>query len=517
MVERLAAIGLLVPKASRTPSNAPSLLPALLPKLLCRLQTRSYTGDILPKLFLSLPSSLLNAFVNSLLSHLVLYIDDSPSLEPSLPDSRIKMAIQAFSKIVDAPRVGGEAWDAVIASITTHKVIPRPTDLGEHARNRLIMGWASGAGDKAISALADSLLDKWTDAKWIRFSSFASHFQVTHLVMLTIGQLRPDHPFLLTASTSGRFLMACQSYLAHPDGAVRRLGMLVAETLSALTMPDGPDAEEKDETEDLMRGLDLEEGATKAPKAPAARRLKFGAGMWDGEGEGREEARWLRACIGVQDDQAALPPGDSPAWLLGWGTVPTEGKPSTAQPSRRGRSPSPKPYRPAQKPVGAASAKTKPRPKVVMLDEDDDPLSGYSSPSAASSRSPSPTPSYLEEVANDPTLALEPTDKKKVQRPVYVPQLLALLRDKDNPNAIEMALNHGEALVRAKRSFGTEVSESAANLVAQLVGMNDTYGLDDFDKKRGALTRAVVACAPKQTAPYVLATFPASYEHAADV
>lgn len=516
MVERLAAIGLLVPKASRTPSNAPSLLPALLPKLLSRLQGRSYTGDILPKLFLSLPSSLLNALVDSLLSHLVLYIEDSPSLEPSLPDSRIKIAIQAFSNIVGAPKVGGEAWDAVISSITTHKVVARPTGLGEHARNRLIVGWASGAGDKAISALADTLLDKWTDAKWIRFSSFASHFQMTHLVMLTIGLLRPYHPFLLTASTSGRFLMACQSYLAHPDGAVRRLGMLVAETLSALTMPDGPDAEEKDETEDLMRGLDLEEGATKAPKAPAARRLKFGAGMWDGEGEGREEARWLRACIGVQDDQAALPPFDSPAWLLGWDTVPTESKPSTAEPSRRGRSPSPKPYRPAEKPI-RKSAKPRPKPKVVMLDEEDDPLSGYSSPSAASSRSPSPTPSYLEEVANDPTLALEPTDKKKVQRPVYMPQLLALLRDKDNPNAIEMALNHGEALVRAKRSFGTEVSESAANLVAQLVGMNDTYGLDDFDKKRNALTRAVVACAPKQTAPYVSQPFALHTSMTADV
>ena len=500
LIERLAAVGLLVPKATKTPSNAPSLLASLLPRLLSRLQYSQdpYKPGCLSKLFLSLPNSALNPFVDSLLSHLVLHMDHPPSIEPNATDNRILTGLHVLELLIGPAKVDAEAWDAVMASVASRKVLTRPTDAAEHARNRIIVSWVANGGEKALISFADTLLDKWTDAKWIRFSSFSSQFWVTHLVLLVLGRLRPYHPYLASTSTSGRFLMACQSYLAHPDGAVRRMGMLVAESLSASTIPDGPAKEEKDDTEELMKGLDLEGGAAKSTKPSGPRRLKFGGSMWDGQGEGREEARWLRSCIGLKDGGGDLPPIGSPEWMLGWHRVeePTSGP-------GRGRSPSPRPYRPRPKTPEQRTktkTKTKAKPKVVMLDEDDG-MSGYSSPSASSSRSASPTPSYLEEVANDPTLALESTDKKKVQRPVYVPQLLALLRDKDNPDAIEMALSHGEALIRAKRSFGTEVTDSAVNLVSQLVGMNDPYNLDDFDTRRDALTRAVVACAPRQTAP----------------
>lgn len=499
VLERLAAIGLLVPKPTRDPTNAPSLLPALLPRLLSRFPSQGYAAHVVSGLLLPLPTATLNAFVDSLLSHLVLYLDMAPALDPGIADSRIRIAINILRQIIGPASIGGEAWDAVIASLTTRKTLSRPGDATEHARNRLIVGWVAASGDKAVQTLADVLLDKWTDAKWIRFSPFSTHYQMTHLLLFCLGHLPAYHPFLIATSTSGRFLMSCQSYLAHPDGAVRRMGMLVAETLSALTIPDGPAVDEKDEMEELMKGLDLEDSAPRASKATAPRRLKFGSSMWEGSGEGREEAKWVRSCIGVDDGKAHLPPAGSAAWLLGWDKAHLDRPPATEQP-RRGRSRSPKPYRPATK-APKAQTKHKATPKVIMLDDEDDPFSGYSSASASSSRSPSPTPSYLEEVANDPTLALESSDKKKVQRPVYVPQLLALLRDKDNPNAIEMALNHGEALVRAKRSYGTEVGENAVNLLAQLVGMNDAFNLDDFDHKRDMLTRAVVACAPKQTAP----------------
>jgi telomere length regulation protein len=97
-----------------------------------------------------------------------------------------------------------------------------------------------------------------------------------------------------------------------------------------------------------------------------------------------------------------------------------------------------------------------------MLDEDQeaDTLQGYTPESPSSSRSPSPTPSYLEEVAADPTLALDASQAKKVSRPVYVQQLIALLKEKEKPDHIEMGLKWGEGLIRAKRSFGTELCES---------------------------------------------------------
>jgi telomere length regulation protein len=94
-----------------------------------------------------------------------------------------------------------------------------------------------------------------------------------------------------------------------------------------------------------------------------------------------------------------------------------------------------------------------------MLDPDQeaDPLEGYVPQSPSSSRSPSPTPSYLEEVAADPTLALDSAQNKKASRPVYVQQLIMLLKEREKPEYIEMGLKWGEGLVRAKRSFGTEL------------------------------------------------------------
>ncbi len=96
-----------------------------------------------------------------------------------------------------------------------------------------------------------------------------------------------------------------------------------------------------------------------------------------------------------------------------------------------------------------------------MLDpeQEQDPLTGYDLPSPSSSRSASPTPSYLEEVAADPTLALDGTQKKKVTRPVYVGQLVELLKERDKPDHLEMGLKWGEGLVRAKRNFGVELGK----------------------------------------------------------
>ncbi len=95
--------------------------------------------------------------------------------------------------------------------------------------------------------------------------------------------------------------------------------------------------------------------------------------------------------------------------------------------------------------------------------DSDDSLTGYASP--PSSRSSSPDPKDLEEIARDPTLNVV---AKKVPRPVYLAQLGELLRGKpglsaqkpDEPHEadrIEMALNVAEELMRKKKDYGTEL------------------------------------------------------------
>jgi telomere length regulation protein len=231
--------------------------------------------------------------------------------------------------------------------------------------------------------------------------------------------------------------------------------MLVAEVVSERTMVEsGTDLEysEKQEIEELRAGLEGDDTAASG-KPRGAKRLKFGAAMWDGHSEGKDEARWLRSSIGTRDNAATLSEKHQ-LWYLGWDkptpvslelvSAPVLGKPEPV----RGRSP------------GRTRPKSPKRPKIIMLDDEqlEDTLEGYDPPSP-SSRSPSPTPSYLEEIAADPSLALDGQQKKKIKRPVYISQLLQLVKNREKPDSLETALQFGEGLVRAKRSFGGELGK----------------------------------------------------------
>ena len=245
--------------------------------------------------------------------------------------------------------------------------------------------------------------------------------------------------------------MAMQTYLSHPDPSIRRLGLLVAEIVSERTIEDSDhdmEFSEKDEIEELKAGLEAEDGPrVKAPRG--SKRLKFGHGMWDGQGEGKDEARWLRSAVGVKDNDATLS-GDPEAWFLGW-------RRSTDEPTASKAAPDIVPHARKTKAVPAKSPK---RPKIVMLDDEqlEDTMEAYDPPSP-SSRSPSPDQAYLDEVAADPSLALDTQQKRKIQRPVYISQLLSLIKDREKPDCLEMALKFGESLIRSKRSFGGELGE----------------------------------------------------------
>ena len=247
--------------------------------------------------------------------------------------------------------------------------------------------------------------------------------------------------------------MAMQSYLAHPDPAIRRLGMLVAEIVSERSIPESQvDDSQADEMAELKSGLEADDPMMSKPKS-GTKRLKFGAGTWEGQGQGKEEARWLRGALDVNDNDAVL--GDNEeAWLLGWTSAPSDS--STIV---RAEVVQPDPVRPVRSPTTKTKKAPPSRPKIVMLDDEqaEDPMEGYANPSPSSSRSPSPTQSYLDEITADPSLALDAAGKKKIKRPVYISQLIALLKERDKPDHLEVGLKWGESLIRSKRTFGKEL------------------------------------------------------------
>lgn len=294
--------------------------------------------------------------------------------------------------------------------------------------------------------------------------------------------------------------------------------MLVAETTSDMTIEEEEEehltleqvkAAEAAEIEEMTAGLAGDGESVLAPKTSSkktAKKLKFGSSMWDGEGEGKEEARWLRRELlfaQVEDTCAMTAP-----WMLGWcQETPLdlqESNPVRAQPSRKVAADKATMDKPAKKPALIQ----------VIGEEDDDPMLGYAPPSPHSSRSASPTQEYLDEIKEDPTLHTGMKDP--VKKPVYIQQLVDLLRERDKPEKVERGLADGEKLIRAKRGFGTELGtwqvhsiqvadplaeENAEMLATMAVALSESFELPEFEERREGLLIALVACAPKKAAP----------------
>ncbi|KAF8232355.1 telomeric DNA binding protein [Tricholoma matsutake] len=205
---------------------------------------------------------------------------------------------------------------------------------------------------------------------------------------------------------------------------------------------------------------------------------------WDENGPGQPWARAIRALIQQRDIDADLNSLES---------IESNGAEISQSPSQ-----------------GRNSAKPMPSEPSTVYDSDDS-ITGYASP--PSSRSVSPTPSELQEIEKDPSLAVGVT---KVSRPVYLSQLGEMLRGTGGPKAkdgpheadkIEMALNCAAELIRKKRSYGTELDENAVNLVYGLIGLQNNYDLDGFNEKRQNAMNGLIACCPRKAAPALIEEF----------
>jgi telomere length regulation protein len=70
-----------------------------------------------------------------------------------------------------------------------------------------------------------------------------------------------------------------------------------------------------------------------------------------------------------------------------------------------------------------------------------------------------------------------------------------------------MGLKTAASLIRRKASFGTELSDHAINLAKILIGLHDTYAMENFQEMRQAALTALVASAPNEAVPYFIDVF----------
>lgn len=321
---------------------------------------------------------------------------------------------------------------------------------------------------------------------------------LTTLLVLLIAALPSSSPTITSLSTSPDFILGVSKHLEHLSPSVRRLGMLVAEVVS--------------------------ERAGKA--------LSFGTRAWDGRGEGREEARVLRAAaisfpsrdmevnLSKDDLLSAMSLQEAQSEVA---VVPSKivVRKRTAPTSRTLPERKPAPTRRAMVQEidaevgshGSSAAEktpalpsllnissTQPRVSIVALSDDEQ-----------SSSSESDSSEDDAEAAKDPTDDLTgedkafgmgtPTKKKKNQQPpIYVAELAPLLRQNEF-DSIRMALRHAEPLISRKAGWGGEVNENAVDVCLALCALQNNFSIASFDQRRLAALTALVVASPVRVAP----------------
>ncbi|WFD31401.1 telomere binding protein [Malassezia sp. CBS 17886] len=363
-----------------------------------------------------------------------------------------------------------------------------------------------GKSAGARSSIVPDMLALWGDATRTYRASAAQETSLVALILVGIATVPPSAraEVLTPMAHSPAFLQGVSAHLDHSDAVVRRLGMLLAEVVSALTVP------------------------------PGTKPLQFPRSVWDGRGDGRELCRVLRALY-VTIDPAAL--WEEPATCAHWtaclgGAAWTRGDDAshgtgaaavTERPSRP-------PPASTRLPVRVAPRAAR-RPLIEVMDEDTD-GTALSKPTAAASRGDAPPPPFLtyappethddssddapssdedtgdvqglvedisgakmDEVAGDNDAPVVDAALAKRRRPpVYIGDLAPLFREHDR-RANKTGLRHAEALVRRKTGWGNEIADNATDLCLALCALQDTYSLHDFAHRRtGALAALAVAC-----------------------
>ncbi|ORY97265.1 telomere length regulation protein-domain-containing protein [Syncephalastrum racemosum] len=90
----------------------------------------------------------------------------------------------------------------------------------------------------------------------------------------------------------------------------------------------------------------------------------------------------------------------------------------------------------------------------------------------------------------------------KPRKPVYVVDLLAYMKDQDEPIKLEMALNSAAQVIRQRAGMGTELEESAQGLVNRLVGFPTSIEFEDMEEHLREALVALMVCAPEAAVPH---------------
>lgn len=195
-----------------------------------------------------------------------------------------------------------------------------------------------------------------------------------------------------------------------------------------------------------------------------------------------EDAQWYKSLVRIRDQAGPLEPlrGTGSSTFSANKTIPKK----VAKPTRSTKK---------QPPV-------KPAQSGFIIEEVDDDQEEEEDPDLVPYAKPD---SDDEDSDDDPTMI----NRDKPKAPVYIRDLITYLRDTENFDRHRTALTTAPGLIRRKANYGTEVISHADELATLLVGLENKYDLEDFEKLRLQGMVAIVLAQPKKMATWFAKTF----------
>ncbi|KAK4550045.1 hypothetical protein LTR36_003012 [Oleoguttula mirabilis] len=289
-----------------------------------------------------------------------------------------------------------------------------------------------------LQTLLEKTMTTFSDRLFINHAPTQQQESLAQTLLLTAGYLHRQTPMavLMTARSSSH-MQGTGNRLDASGQRARWLGMVVATAVSGLV-------------------------------DKAGSRMNFGV-----EEMRTEEAGWYMGLVKVDDEVGVLKDFDSLLTLREY----------AVKPARRVRQAKAEPmptlngkpvFGPARPPKTAPSQTEVIGERVTELlddvdDEDDDDLKPYAKPD-----------SDPEDSDEDATLV----NRYKPRPPVYIRDLMTMLREDKDHDRFQLAIKHAASLVRRKANFGAEVKDHAEELLSTLCNLQDPFDTEDFDELR---------------------------------
>jgi telomere length regulation protein len=305
-----------------------------------------------------------------------------------------------------------------------------------------------------FQSLLEKLMTTFNDAVFANHAPILQQESLAQMLLIAAGYVHRQTPMaLLMTARSSNHMQGVSHRLDSSNAKARWLGMVVGTALSSLVDKDGA-------------------------------KMNFGTDDMQ-----TEDAQWYLQLVYVNDNVGTLKDFN--------GLLQTQGQ--LKQLSKRDK----KVPTPEEMPkLNGKPLFGPPRPPVQtevigekvteVLDSDDEVDDDDLKPCAKPDSDP-------EDSDDDATLV----NRDKARPPVYVRDLMAMLRDDKNHDRFQLGLKHAASLIRRKSNFGAEVKDHAEEIGVILCNLQDPFSTEDFSELKLQALIAVLISDVKVMAPWL--------------